>query len=186
MGGADEFGLARPPAHALGNGQCRQGRIDDTRQQLRRCLAGNALHVAQLRAAAVQLGYRDATLAGEALGCLGRLALGIKGGLHRGAIHLLGAISLLGIQSVHEHGQATGSRVITCSGIAQACFLQTLFDTVEEGLGQTLQRFGWQLFGAQFYQKILLHYSASLSLASTSSRSSALAIGKPRRARASR
>ncbi len=69
----------------------------------------------------------------------------------------------------------------------QPLFFQASFYLFQKGLSQFLQGLGRQFFSAQFNEKILrLHYSASFSLASTSSRNSGVAIGKPRRARASR
>ena len=66
-------------------------------------------------------------------------------------------------------------------GVAQA-----VLDPGQETFGQGFQGFGGQLFAAEFHQKgVSAHCAASAaSLASTSSRRSAGAIGKPRRARA--
>ena len=135
----------------------------------------------------VDLSQADTTLAGKALGGLGRVAVGVECRLQRRAIELSGAVRLLGCQRFDQHGQAARRGVVAGFGVAQTGVLQAAFNPGQKGFGQFLQGLGRQLFGAQFNEKILrLHYSASFSLASTSSRNSGVAIGKPRRARASR
>ncbi|MCY1433516.1 hypothetical protein D9M71_495470 [compost metagenome] len=187
LGRTDELVAARGPAHALGNRQLVQRGFDDARQQVDGRLAGDGLAELQLRAAAVDLLDVDAALAGEAQGGLGRLAFGIEGGLYRRTIEVDGAVRLLHGELVDLHGQAARRGVAAGGGVAEAGGLQALLDAGEEGFAEALQRFRRQLFGAQFNQEILrAHYSASFSLASTSSRSSGAAIGKPRRARACR
>ena len=115
------------------------------------------------------------------------VTVGVEGGLHRRAVEVDAAVRLLGGQLLDQHGQATRCGVGLGLGKAQAGVLQALLDTSAEGFGQLGERLRWQFFGTQFNQEILgAHYSASFSLARTSSRSSGVAIGKPSLARASR
>ncbi len=187
LGRADEFGLAGTPAHALGNRQRGQCGVNDAGQQIGGRLARDVLYEAQLRTTLVDLGQADTALAGKAFGGFGRVAVGVKRRLYGRAIELGGAVGLLGCQRLDQHGQAARRGVVAGLGVAQTGVFQTSFNPGQEGFGQLLQGLGRQLFGAQFNEKILrLHYSASFSLASTSSRNSGVAIGKPRRARASR
>src|SRR5690606_16175899 len=95
--------------------------------------------------------------------------VGAEGGLQRRAVHLLGAVRLLGSQLLDAHGKPAGSGVMTGRPVAQAGFLQTLLDTGEEALGELSEGLGGQFFGAQFNQKILCRrHTASLRLSSTS------------------
>ncbi|MNZ54241.1 hypothetical protein D3C78_721390 [compost metagenome] len=187
LGRTDELVAARGPAHAFGNRQIVQRGFDDARQQADGRLAGNSLAELQFRTALVDQLQVDAALLGEAEGGRGRVAIGIERGLQRRAVEVHAAVRLLHGELVDLHGQTTRGGVAAGGGVAEAGGLQTLLDAGEEGFAEALQRFRRQLFGAQFNQEILrAHYSASFSLASTSSRSSGVAIGKPRRARACR
>ncbi|MNF92207.1 hypothetical protein D3C84_748440 [compost metagenome] len=187
LGRPHELLATGSPAHALGDRQLVQRVLDDTRQQAGGRLAGDALHELEFRAAAVDLLEIDAALAGEAQRRLGRLAVLVEGRLHRRAVEVDAAVRLLGGQRRNQHGQAARRGVVARAFVSQASGLEALLDAGEERLGEGLQRLGWQLFGAQFDQEILgTHSAASFSLASTSSRSSAVAIGKPSLARACR
>ncbi|MNF80455.1 hypothetical protein D3C84_627000 [compost metagenome] len=181
-----EFGLARAPAHALGDRQLVQRGFDDARQQADGGLAGNALAEFQLRPAAVDLGQVDAAFLGEAQRRLGRITVLVEGRLQRRAIEVLGAIGLLFFELLDQHREAPRRGVVAHLAIAQAGGLQAFFDAGEEGLAQAVQGFRRQLFGAQFYQKIVRTHSAASSLASTSSRRSGAASGKPSLRRACR
>ena len=140
----------------------------------------------QFRTAAVDLGDVHAALAGEAEGGLGRVAVGVEGGLDGRAVEVHAAVGLLLFELLDQHGQAARRGVHAAGGVAQASGLEAFLDTGEEGLTEAFQGFGWQLFGAQFDQEILRTHSAASSLANTSSRRSGAAIGNPRRARACR
>src|SRR5690606_24744261 len=112
-----------------------------------------------------------------------------------------GAIRLLAVELADKYGQAARRGIVAGVAVIQSGSLEAFFNTGEEGFAEAFQRFRRQLFGAQFDQEVLCTHSAaslllprtssasrpdSASLARTSSRSSAVAIGKPRRARASR
>src|SRR5690606_27153316 len=140
----------------------------------------------ELRTAAVDLREIDTALAGEAQRCLGRLAFCVESGLDRRAVEVDAAIWLLSRQLFDQYGKAPRSSKGLHPCVLQAGFLQALFDAVAKGFGQLAQRFGWQLFGAQLDQEILCTHSAASSLASTSSRRSGVAMGKPSLARACR
>ncbi len=156
---------------------------------------------AQFRAAAVDLVDVHTALAGEAQGGLGRVAVGIEGGLDGRTVEVHAAVGLLLFELLDQHGQAARRGVHAAGGVAQTGSLEAFLDTGEEGVTETFQRFRWQLFGAQFNQEIVCTHAcasrvlpstsscrrpASLSLASTSSRSSGVAMGKPSLARACR
>ena len=186
LGRAHELVAPGGPAHALGNRQVVQRVLHDGRQQLHRWLAGDVLGEAQFRAAAVNLGDIHPALAGEAQGGLGRVAVGIEGGLQGRAVEVHAAVGLLFFELLDQHCQAARRGVYAAGGVAQAGGLQTFLDAFEEGLTEAFQGFGWQLFGAQFDQEILCTHACASSLASTSSRSSGVAMGKPSLARACR
>ena len=100
---------------------------------------------------------------------------------------MIAAVGLLAGELIYLNGQTARRRKVTRCAVLQSGFFQPFFNTCKKGLCELFQCLGRQLFGTQFNQKILsLYYSASFSLASTSSRNSGVAIGKPRRARASR
>ena len=186
LGRTHELFLARAPAHALGDRQVVQGVFDDGRQQAGGRLAFDDLAETQFRAALVDLAQLDATLLGKAQCRLGRVAFGVEGGLAWRAVEVDAAVRLLGFQRGQQHRQATRRGVDFFRLELQAGALQAFFDTGQERIGQGVQCLGWQLFGAQFNQKILSTHCAASSLANTSSRRSGVAIGKPSLARASR
>ncbi len=186
LGRTDELFLACGPAHALGNRQVVQRSLDDTRQQLGGGLTFDGAAELELGPAAVDFGQVHAAFAGETQGSLGRLTVGVEGGLHRRAVEVDAAVRLLGGQLLDQHGQATRCGVGLGLGKAQAGVLQALLDAGAEGFGQLGERFRWQFFGTQFDEEIQCTHSAASSLASTSSRSSGVAMGKPSLARASR
>ncbi|MNK95100.1 hypothetical protein D3C87_1153250 [compost metagenome] len=186
LGRTNEFFLARAPTHAFRDRQVVQRIFDDGRQQARGRLAGDALAVAQFRAALIDFAQVDAALLGKAQCRLSRVAFGIERGLTWRAIEVDAAIRLLGGQRGDQHSQAARRGINGFGLVVQAGSLQALVDTGKKRLGQGVQGFGWQFFGAQFNQKILRTHCAASSLASTSSRRSGVAIGKPSLARASR
>ncbi|MNZ90956.1 hypothetical protein D3C78_1099280 [compost metagenome] len=186
LGRTHELFLARTPTHAFRDRQVVQGIFDDGRQQARGRLAGDALAVAQFRAALIDFAQLDAALFGKTQCCLGRVAFGIECSLTWRAIEVDAAIRLLGGQRGDQHSQAARRGINGFGLVVQAGSLQALVDTGEERLGQGVQGFGWQFFSAQFNQKIQSTHCAASSLASTSSRRSGVAIGKPSLARASR
>src|SRR5450830_217960 len=102
------------------------------------------------------------------------------------AVEVDAAVRLLGFQRGQQHRQTARRGIDLFRLKLQAGALQAFFDTGQERIGQGVQRLGWQLFGAQFNQKILSTHCAASSLANTSSRRSGVAIGKPSLARASR
>ncbi|MDT4843052.1 hypothetical protein FQZ97_769700 [compost metagenome] len=183
---ADEFGLARTPAHALGNRQFVQRGFHDTRQQASGRLAGNALAELQLGSTLVDFGQLDATFLGETQRRLGRVAVGIESSLHGRAIEVHRTIRLLRGELLDQHRQAARRGVIAHLAVAQSGGFQAFFDTGEKRFAKGFQGFWRQLFGAQFYQKIVRTHSAASSLASTSSRRSGAASGKPSLRRACR
>ncbi len=186
LGRTDEFFLACSPAHALGDRQIVQRGLDDAWQQLGGRLALDGTAELELRPAAIDLGKVDATLAGKAQGGLGRLTVGVEGGLHRRAVEVDAAIRLLSRQLLDQHRQAARRGVGLGFHEVQAGVLQALLDTGAESFGQLGERLRWQFFGTQFDEEIQCTHSAASSLASTSSRSSGVAMGKPSLARASR
>ncbi len=181
-----ELILARGPAHALGNRQFVQRGLDDAGQQLGRRQAFDVAAEFQLGTAAIDQRQLDTALAGKAQRGLSRLAFGVEGGLNRWAVEIDAVIGLLGRQLFDQYGQATRGGIGLYPRVAQAGFLQALLDAAAKGFGQLAQRLGWQLFGAQLDQEILCTHSAASSLASTSSRRSGVAMGKPSLARACR
>ncbi len=185
LGRAHELFTAGAPVHALGDRQVVERILDDGWQQAGSGLARNVLGEAQLRAALVDVRQLDAALLGEAQGCLGRFAV-FEGSLHGRAVDVDAAIWLLHIQLADQHGQTARRGVDLLAGVVQAGGLQAFLDAGEESVAQRGEGLGWQLFGAQFNQEILSTHCAASSLANTSSRSSGVAIGKPRRARACR
>ncbi|MNM06476.1 hypothetical protein D3C81_164880 [compost metagenome] len=186
LGRAHELFTAGRPAHALGDRQVVQRIFDDGRQQVSGGLARDVLGEAQLGAALVDFGQFHTALLGEAQRSLGRLAFGVEGSLQGRAVDVDAAVRLLHVQLANQHGQTTRRGVHLLAGVVQASGLQAFFDTGQEGVAEAGEGLGWQLFGAQFYQEILSTHCAASSLANTSSRSSGVAIGKPRRARACR
>ena len=186
LGRADELFLACSPAHALGDRQIIQCGFNDARQQTDGALTGDRLAEFQLGATLVDLAQLDTALLGKAEGRLGRVAVLVEGCLHGRSVEIDGAVRLLAGQLVDMHGEAARRSVVAGALIAQAGGLETLFDASQEGFAEALQSLGWQLFGAQFNQEIMCTHSAISSLASTSSRSSGVAMGKPSLARASR
>ena len=186
LGRTHEFFLARTPTHAFRDRQVVQRIFDDGRQQARGRLAGDVLAITQFRTALVDFAQLDAALLGKAQGGLSRIAISVERGLTWRAIEVDAAIRLLSGQRSDQHGQTTWRGIHGFAFVAQAGGLQALVDTGEERISQSVQGFGWQFFGAQFNQKILRTHCAASSLASTSSRRSGVAIGKPSLARASR
>ncbi|MNZ65512.1 hypothetical protein D3C78_837090 [compost metagenome] len=185
LGRAHELFTAGRPAHALGDRQVVERIFDDGRQQAGGGLARDVLGEAQLGAGLVDFRQIHTAFLGKAQGSLGRLAV-FESSLQGRAIDIDAAVRLLHVQLADQHGQAARRGVHLLGGVVQASGLQAFLDAGQEGVAEGGQGFGWQLFGAQFYQEILSTHCAASSFANTSSRSSGVAIGKPRRARACR
>ena len=183
---ADKFGLARAPAHTFRDRQLVQRGFDDGRQQAGRSLAWDALAEFQLGAILVDLAQLDATLFGEAQRGLRRVAVLVERCLYGRAVEIDGAVRLLGCELFHQHGQTARRSVIAYVAVAKTSSLEAFLYAGQEGFAEGFQGFRWQLFGAQFYQEITGTHSAASSLASTSSRRSGAASGKPSLRRACR
>ena len=180
----DELFPKRGPAHALGDRQLIERCFDDSRKQLGGCLAGYRTAVSEFRAAAVDFCQINAAFASKAQGCLGRLAFCVEGRLQRRPIEVGAAVRLFGVELLDQYRQTPRGGEGLHPTMLEAGVLQALLDACAERVGQFAQGLGRQLFGAELDQEIQCTHSAASNLASTSSRRSGVAMGKPSLARA--
>ena len=185
--GAHEFGVARAPAHALGDPQRIERRLHDTGQQRHgrraRLLALEGQELALAFGDAAERVERDAAALGEGRGGARRRALLVEGGVDRRTAALDELFRLRGGQAAHQHGEPARRSVGLEARMCETGGGEPGRDALGERALELRQRDGRQLLGAELEKEVALGGHGAFSAAGAED--APCSIGKPSASRAS-